>query len=74
MPAAERGERDGNKAALSTVPLSLPHGVALVLIYPCGKAQNSPPGAALKARRRTYEMAGAPVGKKPPFPHSLTFQ
>ena len=32
-------------------------GVALVLIYPCGKAQNSPPGAALKARRRTYEMA-----------------
>ena len=34
-----------------------PHGVALVLIYPCGKARNSPPGAALKARRRTYEMA-----------------
>ena len=32
-------------------------GVALVLIYPCGKAQNSPPAAALKARRRTYDMA-----------------
>ena len=39
-----------------------PHGVALVLIYPCGKARNSPPGAALKARRRTYEMArGRPL-------------
>ena len=37
-------------------------GVALVLIYPCGKAQNSPPGAALKARRRTYDMArGRPL-------------
>ena len=32
-------------------------GVALVLIYPCGKAQNSRSRAALKARRRTYEMA-----------------
>ena len=39
------------------VPLSRPHGVALVLIYPCGKARKQPPGAALKARRRTYEMA-----------------
>ena len=39
-----------------------PHGVALVLIYPCGKAQKQPPGAALKARRRTYEMArGRPL-------------
>ena len=37
-------------------------GVALVLIYPCGKAQKQPPGAALKARRRTYEMArGRPL-------------
>ena len=45
-------------AVLSYIPLSRPHGVALVLIYPCGKAQEQPPkGAALKARRRTYEMA-----------------
>ena len=29
-------------AVLSGVPLSRPHGVALVLIYPCGKARNSP--------------------------------
>ena len=42
--------------------LSRPHGVALVLIYPCGKAQKQPPGAALKARRRVYEMArGRPL-------------
>ena len=45
-----------------------PHGVAHVLIYPCGKAQKQPPGAALKARRRTYEMAVAPVGKNPLSP------
>ena len=30
-------------AVLSTIPLSRPHGVALVLIYPCGKAQKQPP-------------------------------
>ena len=30
-------------AVLSSIPLSRPHGVALVLIYPCGKAwKNSP--------------------------------
>ena len=34
-----------------------PMGVALVLIYPCGKAQNSPPGGALKEGRRTYVQA-----------------
>ena len=28
-------------AVLSTIPLSRPHGVALVLIYPCGKAENT---------------------------------
>ena len=27
-------------AVLSYIPLSRPHGVALVLIYPCGKAEN----------------------------------
>ena len=27
-------------AVLSSIPLSRPHGVALVLIYPCGKAEN----------------------------------
>ena len=32
-------------------------GVALVLIYPCGKAWNSPPEGALKEGTRTYEMA-----------------
>ena len=57
-------------AVLSYIPLSRPHGVDLVLIYPCGKARNSPPGAALKARRRTYEMAGAPVGKNPLSPRT----
>ena len=30
-------------AVLSYIPLSRPHGVALVLIYPCGKAWNRPP-------------------------------
>ena len=30
-------------------------GVALVLIYPCGKAQNSPPGAALKEGESSSE-------------------
>ena len=30
-------------AALWNMPLSRPHGVALVLIYPCGKAWNRPP-------------------------------
>ena len=30
-------------AVLSTIPLSRPHGVALVLIYPCGKACKNPP-------------------------------
>ena len=68
MPAAERGERDGNKAALSTVPLSLRQGVAIVLIYPCGKARSSPLAAALTEGRRTYEMAVAPVGKNPLSP------
>ena len=33
--------------------------VALVLIYPCGKAWNSPPEGVLKEGRRTYEMARA---------------
>ena len=32
-------------------------GVALVLIYPCGKAWNSPPEGALKEGTQTYEMA-----------------
>ena len=41
-------------------------GVAHVLIYPCGKAQKQPPSAALKARRRSYEMARAG-----PFPLAL---
>ena len=34
-------------AALWDTLLSRPHGVALVLIYPCGKAWNSPPKGAL---------------------------
>ena len=46
------------------MPLSRPQGVAIVGIYPCGKAQNSPAGAALKARRRTYENGGTPVGAR----------
>ena len=50
------------------MPLSGPIGVALVLIYPCGKAWNSPQEGALKEGRRTYEMAVAPVGKNPLSP------
>ena len=38
-------------AALSTVPLSRPQGVAIVGIYPCGKARNRRPGAAWIKRR-----------------------
>ena len=34
-------------AALWNMPLSRPHGVALVLIYPCGKAQKPPFSLAL---------------------------
>ena len=42
-------------------------GVALVLIYPCGKARNSPPEGVLTEGRQTYEMAvqnglGLPAG------------
>ena len=52
-------------AALWNMPLSRPHGVALVLIYPCGKAQNSPPGAALKAPLLQSLLP------PPPFPLAL---
>ena len=38
------------------------------------KAQNSPPGAALKEGRRTYEMAVVPVGKNPLSPRLGGFQ
>ena len=31
--------------------------VAIVLIYPCGKARKAPPEGALKEGRQTYEMA-----------------
>ena len=37
-----------------------PQGVAIVGIYPCGKARKRRPGAALKEGARTYEMAVAP--------------
>ena len=40
-------------------------GVALVLIYPCGKAQNSPPGAALKTPLLQSLL------QPPPFPLAL---
>ena len=54
LPTREKGgdESDPQKnrgvmrpwiAALCSTPLSRPHGVALVLIYPCGKAQKQPP-------------------------------
>ena len=39
-------------AAFWDMPLSGPMGVALALIYPCGKARNSPPDGALTERVR----------------------
>ena len=42
-PPPKRGFLPAPIAALSTVPLSRPQGVAIVCIYPCGKAWNSPP-------------------------------
>ena len=46
-------------AVLSSIPLSRPHGVALVLIYPCGKAQKQPPrsGAGLLVGRVNFSVA-----------------
>ena len=38
-----------------------PQGVAIVCIYPCGKARKRRPGGALKEGGRTYEMAVAPM-------------
>ena len=62
-PRAERKKKRGTSsdpppkwggmtpiAVLSHIPLSGPMRVALVLIYPCGKARSSPPGGALKER------------------------
>ena len=46
-------------------PSRVSQGVAIVVIYPCGKARNSPPEGALKEGTQTYEMAVAPVGKNP---------
>ena len=46
--------------------------VALVLIYPCGKARNSPPGGALKEGRQTYEMAVRQWARIP-FPLALDY-
>ena len=44
-------------AVLSHIPLSGPMRVALVLIYPCGKARSSPPEGVLTEGRQTYERA-----------------
>ena len=49
----KRGLLPAPIAALCNMPLSGPQGVAIVGIYPCGKAWNSPPGGALKEGRRT---------------------
>ena len=59
-PPQKRGGMRTRIAALRGVPLSGPMRVALVLIYPCGKARNRPPGGLLKS-----SGAGAP------FPLSL---
>ena len=42
-PPQKRGGMRTRIAARCSTPLSGPMGVALVLIYPCGKAWNSPP-------------------------------
>ena len=42
-PPPNRGGMRPWIAALWDTPLSRPHGAALVLIYPCGKAWNRPP-------------------------------
>ena len=49
-------------------PTRVSQGVAIVGIYPCGKARNSPPEGVLTEGRQTYEMAVAPVGKNPLSP------
>ena len=42
----------------------------VITTYPCGKAQNSPPGGALKARtRRTYEIGISAVLRHGPGVH-----
>ena len=43
-------------------------GVAIVGIYPCGKAWNSPLEGALKEGTQTCENGGTPVGKNPLSP------
>ena len=55
-PPQKRGGMRTRIAALCSTLLSGPMG-SLSSHLSCGKAQNSPPGAALKEGRRTYEMA-----------------
>ena len=37
----------GGHRGINTPSITPPQGVAIVGIYPCGKARNSPPGAVL---------------------------
>ena len=50
-PPKKRGFLVTPIAALCDTPLSLPQGVAIVLIDPCGKARKRPTAAALTRRR-----------------------
>ena len=65
-PPKKQGGMRSFVAVACGIPLLGPIRVAHVLIYPCGKAYEQPPWAALKARRRSYEMA-----RDRPFPLAL---
>ena len=45
-PPKKQGGHAARYRCIGDMPLYRPHGVAHVLIYPCGKAQKQPPGAA----------------------------
>ena len=52
-PPPETGVPTGPDSGTEYRASIRPQGVAIVCIYPCGKARNSPPGGALKEGRRT---------------------
>ena len=55
-PPKNRGVMRPATDALGTCLCTGPHGVAHVLIYPCGKAQKQPPGAGF------FQRVGAALG------------
>ena len=48
-------------AVMRNMPLHRPQGVAIVGIYPCGKARNSPPGAVLLSSAPPIPSTAAPL-------------